>query len=189
MKSRSLAALTLVLFLAGCTAPQPEAVYSLPHTFDRPMVWSGVRVSGGEDPHAYGISVELWKQDGSIAGFIQEYVGPPADAPAGRLEKITLDVQSGALSFVAKLSVGVVLSDDGKSWVPARNEYSFSGTVNENTIEGTLKRRNLQPDGEATLEEESLTLERDRSSHAEAVAYADWLNTWIAILQVRGPRW
>src|SRR5262245_22708087 len=83
---------------------------------DRLGAWSSVRVDKGEDPHASGVEIELWRKGGQVFGFMSEYNGPAADPPVGKLESIHFDETSGAISFTSKLSVGVDPAPEGGAW-------------------------------------------------------------------------
>ena len=50
-----------------------------------------------------GIEIELWRHNGELAGYMNEYVGPVADPPAGKLEAFRID-DSGNISFTDRKS-------------------------------------------------------------------------------------
>jgi hypothetical protein len=167
-----------------CSTPvqdsQPKA--------DRFDAWSNVEVSEGEDPHAYGIEVELWRRNGEFIGFLQEYVGPAADPPAGKLEAIQFNEKTGEISFTAKLSVGVVHSDKTGGWVPSRNLYEFSGVTDAaGTMTGTLRKKEIEENGSVTLSDEVVTFKKAPADDMEP--FEKWAESWNTTLKIRGPKW
>ena len=149
--------------------------------------WSNVTIGKGGDPHASGIEIQLWQKDGKYLGYMAEYVGPVADPPVGQLDAIKVDEKTGAISFTAKLSVGVAPAAGGNAWVPTKNLYEFKGTFSERAITGTLRRKSVQDDGTGLAYDESLTLaakHRDPDGTFEA-----WSRRWNDALKSRGPKW
>jgi hypothetical protein len=154
--------------------------------------WSNVQVSQGEDPHASGIEVELWKHNGQLIGFLSEYVGPVADPPVGKLESIRFDEKTGKISFTSKLSVGVVAAAAGNTWVPSKNLYEFNGVIGKNVMTGTLRRIFVQEDQTEPAYEENLTLEPKTTADGDPAAgesFEQWLHRWNEVLKKRGPKW
>ena len=191
MNSTTLASAVGALSLitaVNCSAPAQESTSSS-QLFD---AWSNVRVTEGEDPHAYGIDVELWKHHAEFLGFLSEHVGPVADPPVGQLESIVFDEKTGAISFVAKLSVGVVRSERDKAWIPAKNRYEFQGVIDRSTMAGTLRRTLVHDDGTETTDEDRIALNSrsaaDRA-HGTSQSYEEWIDGWNRILSARGPKW
>jgi hypothetical protein len=171
--------------VSGCTGT-PSSGPSLPS--ERPLEWSDVKVSEGEDPHAYGINIQLFKHHASWSGFISEFAGPGFDPPSGKLDDLQLDENSGEISFSAKLSVGLVQLPGSKKWTPSKNLYEFKGSINKDSILGSLTRKWI--DGEAvTPQNENLVLKRkDPDANAASVSYEQWNKTWEQILKTRGPK-
>lgn len=154
--------------------------------------WSNVQVSKGEDPHASGIEVELWKHNAEFFGFLSEYVGPVADPPVGKLESIRFDEKTGKISFTSKLSVGVVAAAAGNTWVPSKNLYEFNGVIGKNGMTGTLRRKFVQEDQTEPAYEENITLKARTAADGDSAAgesFEQWLSRWNEVLKKRGPKW
>jgi hypothetical protein len=119
--------------------------------------WSNVKISEGEDPHASGIEIEMWKHNGKLIGFLYEYVGPPADPPIGKLEDIEFDEKTGKISFRAKLTVGSVYFEKEKEWMPSKDIFIFTGTIQSDALIGEIEKRRVQDKSEVkTYEKERL---------------------------------
>ena len=182
---RFLLYISILATVPRCTG-SPQQPPSLPS--ERPLEWSDVKVSQGEDPHAYGINIQLFKHDASWSGFISEFVGPGFDPPSGKLNDLRVDENAGTISFSAKLSVGVVQLQGSKEWTPAKNLYEFKGSINKDAISGALTRKRID-DETVTPERENLALKQeDPDANAPAVSYEQWNKTWEQILKVRGPK-
>ena len=182
--SIGITALLLVTVVDGFAAPGTDPGP------DRPGAWSNVSFGKGEDPHASGIEIEMWRKGGQLFGFLSEYNGPASDPPAGKLESIRWDETSGAISFTAKLSVGVTPAAAGSAWVPSKNLYEFNGTIEKKGITGTLRRSFVNDDGSSTAYDESVTLAPKRADGATAgESFEDWTKRWNEALKTRGPKW
>jgi hypothetical protein len=176
---------SILAAVSGCTGTPPRAS-SLPS--ERPLEWFDVKVSQGEDPHAYGTNIQLFKHDLSWSGFISEFVGPGFDPPSGRLNDLQFDENAGTISFSAKLSVGVVQLPGSKEWTPAKNLYEFKGRINSDSISGSLIRKRID-DEAVTPQNENVVLKRkDPDANATFVSYEQWNKTWEQILEARGPK-
>ena len=154
--------------------------------------WSNVRVSKGEDPHASGIEVEIREHNGTLVGFLSEYVGPVADPPVGKLESIRFDEKTGFITFTSKLSVGVVPAAAGNTWVPSKNVYDFKGAIGKTGLTGTLRRKSVQEDGTGLAYEENIQLKTRTATDADQVSsesFEDWIKRWTELLKTRGPKW
>jgi hypothetical protein len=154
---------------------------------DRLGAWSNVSVGKGDDPHASGIEVELWKKGGQLFGFMSEYNGQAADPPVGKLESIRWDEASGSLSFSSKLSVGLDPAPEGSAWVPSKNLYEFHGAIEKTRIIGTLRRKFVNDDGSSTAYDEDVTLAPKRATADES--FEEWTKRWNEALKKRGPKW
>ncbi len=176
---------SILAAVPGCASTPPQNP-SLPS--ERPLEWSDVKVSQGEDPHAYGINIQLFKHDASWSGFISEFVGPGFDPPSGKLSDLRVDENAGAISFSAKLSIGVVQLPGSKAWTPAKNLYEFKGSINKDSISGSLTRKRID-DETVTPQKESVAFKRENpDAKASAVSYEQWNQTWEQILKARGPK-
>lgn len=155
--------------------PAQAPINAVPVSFqsDVPLSFSGVRITGGEDPHAYGPRVELCGKDGQWAGSIALYTGSPADPPSTRLEQLIVDESAGKVSFTARLVIGVETSADG--WVPARRLYQFSGLVDEDAMSGTLTENPIEPSKFKPVSEE-VVLKREAPGAMVASSCEEWNN-------------
>ena len=140
--------------VVSCAKPGLDSKLSAEASY----VWSNSEVTEGEDPHAFGSNVELWKHNGKDVGFFSEFVGPGFDPPSGKLDSIQFDEKSGRLSFTTKLSVGVVHSTTANEWVPTKNLYEFTGVGDSDAMTGLLRKKTIQDSGTATATEENIVL-------------------------------
>jgi hypothetical protein len=152
---------------------------------ERLLSFSNVRPTGGDDPHAYGIVIELFKHDGVWTGFMSEYVGPVADPPAARLDDLRVDEGTGRITFTATLTIGATMAPGTTSWLPARSRYEFSGTIGPDTVTGELAKRPADYPS-ASPAREHLVLRREPPK-ASDMAYDTWIAMWRTRLGVRGP--
>jgi len=155
---------------------------------DQRITFSAVKVTQGEDPHAYGIELHFWKRAGSWVGFMNEYTGFIADPPAGRLDGLQIDEAAGKIAFTAKLSLGMTTAKGTTEWVRTKDVYELTGTIDKDAIAGVLSKRQADdPPGRTT--KESVTLKRQPHDSTDDTSYDQWIKTWTLILQVRGPKW
>ncbi len=155
--------------------------------FDYFGEWSAVVVSQGEDPHAYGNSLELWKNGGEIVGFLNEYVGPVADPPIGPLQDVTFDATSGRLSFAAKLSLGVTMLAGQKEFVPTHDLYMFNGTLSDQAVSGSLEKQDHLRNGAAVTR--TVVWKRTKRNDSPKRTLTEWQIFYAPILKARGPKW
>lgn len=156
---------------------------------DQRISFSDVRTTGGQDPHASGVEIELYKHAGAWAGFMSQWVGPVADPPVGKLDNLQVDESNGRMSFTAKLSLGVTIVKDTRSTAPTRDLFEFAGTIDANAISGTLSHKRADAPAGRTRQQ-PISLERQsRDSGTPALSYAGWLKIWNDVMKVRGPKW
>jgi hypothetical protein len=140
--------------------------------------------------HAYGYSVNLWRQEDNILGLISAHSGLIGDPPAGLLEDVKFDPRTNRLSFRAKLTTGLVYSRQYKG-VPSRDVFEFSGFLNKDKLSGVLEISNLLfPDDPPQRKRISL---RRSAKMSKAMMppenYIEWKKMVDGILKFRGPRW
>ena len=161
---------------------------AVPRAFESFGSWSNVVVSTSGDPHASGYEVDLWKNNGTVVGFMFEYVGPVADPPIGPLQELKFDPQSGSLSFSAKMTTGVSYSIAHKGGAPSRELYLFTGTLRATDLSGVLERQDHLNGGSVTSH---VTLKG--SAHTDPFwnekTFKEWQAFYAPILRSRGPRW
>jgi hypothetical protein len=176
--------LVLLVIVSGQLALRSQTPRS---GFDYFGEWSDVAVSKSEDPHAYGNSVNLWKNGGELAGFLNEYVGPVADPPIGPLQDVRFDATSGRLSFAAKLSLGVTMLAGQKEFVPTRDLYVFTGTLNDQDLSGSLEKQDHLRNGSVVTR--TVVWRRTRRNDSSSKTLTEWQTVYAATLKARGPKW
>jgi hypothetical protein len=91
------------------------------------------------EEHAYGYTIQLWRDGDSAIGLFFVAEGLQPDMPAGMIENVRFDSRMGALSFTAKLSTGVAILRGGQQ-EPTRDLFEFSGTLTATALTGTIQR-------------------------------------------------
>jgi hypothetical protein len=138
--------------------------------------------------HAYGYSVQLWRQGDKILGLFTAASGLAGDVPCGLLEDVRFNPATGALSFTAKLSVASIYLGKGRQ-EPTHDLFSFNGTLHGAVLAGLLTHLDqMQPKSKPT----SKRLRLPRASNPptiDAATHDDWKRAADAILKVRGPKW
>ncbi|QQP96409.1 hypothetical protein [Lysobacter enzymogenes] len=183
---------TLALWLcfawSAAAAPAPaaapaSAVEAVGH-------YSDVRIGHSEDPHAYGYSVELYRQNGALFGLFYSAQGLDGDTPRGRLQDLRYDAASGALSFRAKLTIGQEYSrDSGPDGRPSRDLFRFDGRLSGKSLSGDLEHRSgYRPD--APGERAKVTLKFDaRATRNLRESAPTSRAAWEAEELPFGPQW
>jgi hypothetical protein len=129
------------------------------------------------EEHAYGYSVQLWREGAAMFGLFLASEGLAGDTPTGLLDDLKYDVRSGKLSFKAKLTMGI----DARQQ-PTHDLFEFDGALSARAVSGVLKHgaasarlnlRKLQPDA---------ALSQPRT-------YDEWKRQTVEILRRRGPKW
>ena len=157
-------------------------------SFEYVGAWSYVVISQGEGPHATGHALELWKDQGALVGFLSEYVGPVADPPIGPLQDLKFDVTSGALSFSAKLTLGMTFSATHKEGAPSRDLYVFRGTLGDTEIRGTLEKYD-RLDNQPVTTRDVVLIRAKRTAFWDGKTVKDWQDFYAGLLRARGPKW
>jgi hypothetical protein len=156
---------------------------------DQVNAWSSVRVTGGEDPHAFGINVDIWKGADTLVGYMSEYGGFIADPPIAQLDSIRFNEQTGAISFSVSLTAGEVFSDSTTRFVRAKWLYQFAGVVGDSTITGSMRKTLLNRDSRTNVSSEQVVLKRVTPSAYEAETH-NTLEKWVAwremLVKLRG---
>jgi hypothetical protein len=129
------------------------------------------------EEHAYGYSVQLWREGSAVFGLLLASEGLAGDTPAGLLEDLKYDPRSGKLSFKAKLTMGA------DAWQqPSHDLFEFDGKLGAATIFGVLKRS-------AAMERINLPKLQPDSVLSQARTYDEWKRQTDEILRRRGPKW
>jgi hypothetical protein len=176
--------LTAAFLTLQCQTPAPAG----PAGFEYFGEWSNVVVSQSEDPHASGYSLQLWKNNGKLVGFLSEYVGPPADPPIGPLQDVTLDPDSGKLSFSAKLTTGVTFSPGHREGAP-RTLYKFNGVLSESEVKGVFEKEDHLDNTPSVRLEVTLERKPTKDSYWNEKTFQNWEEFFAPIVRARGPKW
>jgi hypothetical protein len=138
--------------------------------------------------HQYGAGVDLWRDGSTLVGLFSYSAGLAGDTPAGRLEDVSFDPNTGRISFTARLTIGQHVCKV-HDFVPSQDVFSFRGVLSDRFLSGTLKHAdNLHPGLAPTVERVILL----RSKAEPVIRYSDreqWESAIGAILKFRGPRW
>ena len=141
------------------------------------------------EEHQYGYKVELWSQGGLRFGTFSASNGLQGDTPIGLLEDVRFDPKSGALEFSARLTMGVVVQNDGKQ-VPSRDRFRFHGRLSNQRLVGTVLREDALSVGRKSSSSERVVLKRERDQEVSPPPTCGlWLERTLAALKFRGPRW
>jgi len=143
-----------------------------------------------DEEHAYGYTVELWRERDRIFGFFLSSQGLMGDTPTGLLEDVRFDFKSGKISFRARLTTGLFSNRQFHN-VPSRDIFRFTGFLRKDRLVGSLEITNgLTP--EEASRRERIRLKRSKNeaeSMIEAESYDEWKNKADEILKFRGPKW
>jgi len=176
----------------GCALALFSTAVALPVSAqgpDRPIralgEFSNVRST---EEHAYGYAVELWRDADSPIGLFFVSEGLQGDTPTGLLENVRFDSRTGALSFTAKLSIGVVLLPGGRQ-EPSRDLFEFSGTLKSTVLTGTLTRSDPRQPSRRSSRERVQLKRRGQAAMMPAGTYIEWRRLTDEILRRRGPKW
>ena len=129
------------------------------------------------EEHAYGYSVQLWREGPTVFGLFLASEGLAGDTPTGLLDDLKYDARLGRLSFKAKLTMGV----DARQQ-PTRDLFEFDGTLNARAVSGLLKH------GAASQRVILRKLQRD-AALSQPRTYDQWKQQTDEILRRRGPKW
>lgn len=143
------------------------------------------------EEHAYGHTVMLWRAGDCVFGLLEYSAGMAGDAPIGALQDVKYDANTGALTFAAKLTTGMVSFRGSNGDQPARDLFQFRGTLRPTRLTGTMTHA-LQNNPQLTPETNSVTLvpSKDAAEFMHGpTTWAQWQTQWQPILSRRGPKW
>ncbi len=141
------------------------------------------------EEHAYGYAVELWRHEKSLIGMFLASEGLAGDTPTGLIENVEYNARTGALSFQARLTTGVVYSKEHDG-VPSRDLFRFTGYLKGSRLRGRLDRYDLlNPHAAPTTELVVLPREKSASDMTAYKSYFEWRGAVDEILNFRGPKW
>ncbi len=140
--------------------------------------------------HAYGYSVQLWRQGDKWFGLLNASEGLIGDTPTGFLDNVRFEGRTSRLSFTAKLTTGATLLGSSPPFkeVTVCERFEFRGVLGATTLVGMLTRDRLQP----TKVHEGTEAVRLRKVHVGPMIrpanYTEWKNWADGILKVRSPK-
>ncbi len=141
------------------------------------------------EEHAYGYSVELWRSGECWFGLFAASAGLAGDTPTGLIENFTADVRTGAVSFLARLTMGRLTAKNLDS-VMSRDVYRFSGKLRKNSLRGTIAHTNaLLPQDPGESYAVVIRRSRKETDTWQAATFREWQREAGAILERRGPKW
>ena len=170
---RATRACTFVI-VSACAVASPDASPSPQRSGDSTRVvvegeFSNIRYT---EEHAYGQSVQLWRQGSRLLGLFMFTDGLQADFHTGLLEHVRFNSATGELSFDAYAS-----------------QFHFEGRLEKATINGVLKR--IYPVEGRRVAEDHVVLKRDvllSDSLRDYASEDEWRNRYAnEILNRRGP--
>jgi len=129
------------------------------------------------EEHAYGYSVQLWREGATVFGLFLASEGLAGDTPTGLLDDLKYDPRSGKLSFRAKLTMGI----DARQQ-PTHDLYQFEGNLSARAVSGVLKHG-------AASERVTLGKLQPDAALAQPRSYDEWKRQTDEILRRRGPKW
>ena len=97
--------------------------------------------------HAYGYSVQLWRQGDDWFGLLNVSEGLIGDTPTGFLNNVTFEGRTSRLSFTAKMVTGLTLLGSSPPYkeVPVCERFEFRGVLGATALVGAITRDRLQP--------------------------------------------
>jgi hypothetical protein len=139
--------------------------------------------------HQYGTGLQLWQDGTSLFGLFSHSQGLIGDAPAGILDNVSFDPETGRITFTSKLTMGLHSCNVHKKGVPSQDIFHFEGVLSSMSLSGTLTHTdNLHPNQVPT--KENIVLKKSdewivtpfRNRQQWEIAIKD-------ILKLRGPKW
>jgi len=138
--------------------------------------------------HAYGETVLLWRTGNCIFGLFESAQGLQGDTPIGELQDVTYNPSTGALTFAARLTIGVI-AGPAPTPQPSRDLFTFDGSLGPERLTGTLIHA-TQLDPRPPARSIVLTTSaKDAEFMRGSATYGAWREKWEPILKRRGPRW
>lgn len=178
MARRSVALLSLFVFLAIAQAGQSAQIIGL-------GMFSNFRFT---EEHQYGASVQLWREGEAVFGLFSYSQGLIGDTPAGMLEKVSFDSETGHISFVARLTMGLHGCKVHGN-VPSQDIFYFDGVLSKTSLSGTLKQADNLHKEQAPTEENIVLKKSDDWVVTPYMSREQWETGMKDMLRFRGPKW
>ena len=143
------------------------------------------------EEHAYGYTVMLWRAAECVLGLFESSEGLAGDTPIGELQGVKYDQQKGALSFSAKLTMGVVSLGGSKGFEPSRDLFTFDGDLRATGLTGVVTHGTQNNPGFTPIRNKVVLLpskEEAEFMHGSGT-YGEWRDKWQPVLRFRGPKW
>jgi len=143
------------------------------------------------EEHSYGCTVQLWKENGRLLGFLLVAGGLSGDTPTGRIENVRYDARHGSLYFTAKLSTGLRYDGRRKTQIFSHDLFTFDGVLVNDSLSGSMFHQDaLAPKSKPTSEHVILRFSSQGTNGMEAYpSRAAWTAMAQRILKFRGPQW
>jgi hypothetical protein len=134
--------------------------------------------------------VTLWRAGGCVFGLFESSEGLAGDTPTGLLTDVHYN-PSGALSFAAKLTMGMTNLAGSAAPVPSRDLFGFTGRLGTTALDGKLRRSDeLRPAVEpADIHIVLRRIPEQDGLFDETKTYGAWRKAVEPILRFRGPKW
>jgi hypothetical protein len=179
-------ALLAAIFLQGTSQSNPCATIVPGAPISKIGAFSNMRYT---EEHAYGESVLLWRAGSCIFGLFESSQGLQGDTPIGELQDVTFNLNTGALKFGAKLTMGVIAGPTSPTELPSRDLFTFDGTLGPSRLTGALiHATQLDPRPPARNIVLAASV-RDAEFMRGSATYGAWREKWEPILKRRGPKW
>jgi len=137
--------------------------------------------------HQYGAEVQLWRAGGEVVGLFSYSEGLAGDTPAGMLQNVVYNQQTGVVSFEAKLTTAQHLCKEHNG-TPSRDLFQFEGSLKDGLLTGVLRQLDALHDNRLFGDEQKVELARNK--HDEPLqTYNEWMAETQMVLRFRGPKW
>ena len=141
------------------------------------------------EEHAYGYTVELWRDGDRLFGFLMVSEGLAGDTPTGLLEDVNYDQATHRLAFRARLSMGLFY-DKTHNGAPSQDVFRFKGILRKDEVTGSVEHTNMLTP-EASPQREDVVLKHSAEQSGDMPVYENyegWKRVADEILKRRGPK-
>ncbi len=143
------------------------------------------------EEHSYGYTLQLWKENGRLLGFLLVAGGLSGDTPTGQIENVRYDARNGSIHFTARLSTGLQYDARRKTQAFSHDLFTFDGVLANDSLSGTMLHQDaLSRKSPPTSEHVTLRFSSQGTNLMEAYpSRATWTTMAKRILKFRGPQW